>query len=324
MKKLITILMAILLIGAFAIPFTALAEETSKVKTSLSGPSSIKQGDTITISYYADGKEVIFTYGRANIKYDSSDLQFISFTKAKIANWDIGYDNDGKRVQVWASDKGQGLNPIKDKKLIGTLKFKVLAKPGTKVTVSTSNLEFSSRGGASIPATTSSWSKTVADTQTGNSPDDGDDPKPGDGNSELQELDLGDISLFPEFDPQDPDQTDYVAELPEGTTEIDINAIPADNGSTVEIKGNKDLEKGLNIVQIVVTAKDGSQTVYTIAAIVGEEASSSISDAIAKWWWLLIVILIVILIVGMATGLLIDKFIFKSAKKDAETQEVRQ
>ena len=357
MKKIIAVLAAVLLMLTLMVPFSALADDP-KVVTSLTGPSAVKQGDTIEIAFHADGTEALFTYGEANITYNSADLQFVSFTKATITNWVIGFDNNGTRVHV-AANNDRWSDPINDKKLIGTVKFKVLANPGATVRVATADLNFSSRGGASIPAVTSAWSATLggsapaasskaapsaatpsaasaaasssaatssaatssATTSSGaaSSTAPTDASPPGSTNAPLKELDFGDYGLWPEFDPNDPDKTDYVLNLPDGTTKLDINALPTEDGAAVEIKGGDDLEKGLNIVQIVVTAEDGSQTVYTIAAIVGGEAEK-ISDVIANWWWMLIVILVV----GLATGFLIDKFILKPAKKKEGTEEGKE
>lgn len=71
----------------------------------------------------------------------------------------------------------------------------------------------------------------------------------------------GGATLSPKFDP---DITDYTTTVDGDTDEIDITAIPKDDGSTVEIIGNKNLKEGKNTILIKVTDKDGFSKYYTI------------------------------------------------------------
>lgn len=58
--------------------------------------------------------------------------------------------------------------------------------------------------------------------------------------------------------------TNYDINVPYNTESIDIEALPEDNKSTVEITGNKDLKVGLNKIIILVTSEDKSTREYTI------------------------------------------------------------
>lgn len=76
----------------------------------------------------------------------------------------------------------------------------------------------------------------------------------------LQTLRLNIEGIVPNFDP---DILEYYILVDENTEELDITAIPEANDADVEIKGNKDLEDGLNIIEIVVSQGD-DKTEYII------------------------------------------------------------
>jgi len=446
-KKLI--ILTVLVIGTLMIPFTTVF--AAGASTSITGPSSIKQGDTITLSYFVDGNGNTITSAYADLNYNKDDLQFISFKAATIPNWDITYYSDSKIVFVGAGMLNE--DPISDRKLIGTLTFKVLAEPGKTVTVFTANLNFWSYVGPLV-ATTGSWSalvvspppatygitvlndgngKASANVSTASSgttitlsatpnsgyvfsswqvvsggvsigdnkftmpsnavtvkaifekiniptePDsysinvnsgksnktsaksgdkitltaneilgkvfdkwttsDGvkfanasamsttfimpsknvtitatytDAPISAPPSSSLSDLTVNGFDLFPEFDPNDSDMTDFVLILPDDVTEIDVSAFPTCDGCTVEIIGEKGLTPGINIVQIRVIDEAGLVTEYTIAAMVGGENAHLTTNAGKSpcWWWLLIVMMLL----GLTTGYYTDKYVLKNTK----------
>ena len=374
MKKLITLG---ILIVVLTIPFKTVS--AASASTLIEGPSSIKQDEIITLSYFVVGNENSIINASADIEYNSGDVEFISFTKASIPLWEISHFNNGTSIQVnayaTATPAPPQAEPITDKKLIGTIKFKVLATPGKTVTVSTANLRFSGPN-SSISATTGSWSVTVytpqieasygiSVTNDGNgsakasktsakkgdvitldaTPKEGyefkewqvvsggvkvsgnkftvgttdvkikaifiqiptDNPLPG---NKLQELVVDGSSLYPPFDPDDPDMTDFILILPCGQTKIDISAIPAIDESIVEIIGAEELTKGSNIVQIIVIDSDGTVKEYTITVMVCEENDNIIEGKKSCWWWLLILMFVL----GSTTGYGIDKYLLKKNK----------
>ena len=369
MKKIIATLVTFLLI---IVPTKVIA---ASVSTSITGPTSVKQGDTITLSYYLSAYGDFFDNGKANIQYNSADLEFISFVPASTHRLTV--TRSGMQINIVNMDVSEALNNV----LVGTIKFKVLAEPGKTVSVKLANLNFTYRGTPiNEQPTAGSWAVTVytppvtIPTYSINVISDGNgtayanvkNAKAGDaitltatsktgytfknwqvvsggvtigsnnkftmpaGNvsikavfeeipkgekpsSPLESINIDGFDLFPRFDPNDPDLTDYVLVLPEDVTKIDIDTLPVDEDSMVEITGADDLREGTNIIQITVTDKNGKQKIYTIAAIVGDNDANT-SDGkgfFCDWWWLLLLAIAL----GFISGYSIDKFILNKNKK---------
>ena len=101
------------------------------------------------------------------------------------------------------------------------------------------------------------------DNPGGNTPD----PTPVDTRSKdnsLKSLEVVGYSIEPSFDSS---KQDYTLTVENGVTTLNINAIPNDEKSSVTINGNGNLNVGINNVNVVVTAEDGSQKIYTIKVI---------------------------------------------------------
>ncbi len=79
--------------------------------------------------------------------------------------------------------------------------------------------------------------------------------------STLKGLSVEEGAITPEFKK---DVKEYTLAVPYETTEVNVTATPTDSKAKVEVKGNKDLKEGENVVTVTVTAEDGSKTDYTI------------------------------------------------------------
>jgi len=79
-------------------------------------------------------------------------------------------------------------------------------------------------------------------------------------------VDVG--SLIPAFDP---DIRSYSVIVPEGTTTVNVSAVPNDEKSTVEGTGAVDVSSGSGSASIVVTAENGSTITYNIGFSTPEE-----------------------------------------------------
>ena len=77
----------------------------------------------------------------------------------------------------------------------------------------------------------------------------------------LKELDVLEASIDPKFDK---DITEYSLDVAPGVSSLNINAVPNNSSATVKIVGNSGFKVGENIVQIIVTAEDGSTKTYTL------------------------------------------------------------
>lgn len=79
--------------------------------------------------------------------------------------------------------------------------------------------------------------------------------------STLSAFEVKEGAISPEFKK---DVKEYTLTVPYETTEVNVTATPTDSKAKVEVKGNKDLKEGENVVTVTVTAEDGSTTDYII------------------------------------------------------------
>ena len=89
-----------------------------------------------------------------------------------------------------------------------------------------------------------------------------------DKNSKLSNLLIHPGTMSPSFNQG---TTSYKVEVPADTTAVTISATAQSNKATVSVSGGKDLQPGENAAKVVVTAENGSVTVYNITIIRGEE-----------------------------------------------------
>ncbi len=86
-------------------------------------------------------------------------------------------------------------------------------------------------------------------------------------NPALKELKSNVGELNPKFDYL---TIDYSIVVPSETEKIEITAVPEEETSTVTITGNENLELGLNTIEVLVTAEDGTSRTYTIRVTRGD------------------------------------------------------
>lgn len=94
-------------------------------------------------------------------------------------------------------------------------------------------------------------------------------------NNDLKSLKIEQYELVPEFDP---DVTEYSMKISENSDALIVDAEAEDEKAEVKITGNDELLTGENVIEIVVTAEDGSTKKYTINVTKGEELKTSLSE----------------------------------------------
>ena len=94
-------------------------------------------------------------------------------------------------------------------------------------------------------------------------------------NNDLKSLKIEQYELVPEFDP---DVTEYSMKIGENSDALIVDAEAEDEKAEVKITGNDELLTGENVIEIVVTAEDGSTKKYTINVTKGEELKTSLSE----------------------------------------------
>lgn len=84
----------------------------------------------------------------------------------------------------------------------------------------------------------------------------------------LKTLEIEGKELTPKFDKE---TSEYSVSLESGTTEINIKATPENNKASIVGAGKHTLTEGINNIEVVVTAENGSKRTYKIKADVAEK-----------------------------------------------------
>ena len=88
------------------------------------------------------------------------------------------------------------------------------------------------------------------------------------GDNTLSSLEIEGIELSPKFSKN---TTSYTASAKAGTEKVTIKATKSDSSSKVSGTGELEVKEGLNELEVVVTAEDGSTKTYTIKLTVDEQ-----------------------------------------------------
>ncbi len=212
----------------------------------VSGPATVRAGNTITVSVRANGTSILSVKGE--LTYNSSLLTYRSHA-SPLGGW--SFDIDGQsagKVSFLGIDDTVGNNPISSQKQLFTVTFVVnsTAAVGTNIKVTPSALQ-ASDGNADYTPSASAYSVNLA--------------APLSTNTNLSSLVLSNATLSPAFSSG---VTAYSTTVPFEVTILTIRAAAADSGAKVSISGNN-LSVGNNNVTIAVSAPSGAVKNYTIA-----------------------------------------------------------
>lgn len=231
MKKLCIFLALLILLASFSIPAYAAGYG------SLSGPSTVRAGDTITLSYGAGGG--IFG-GAGSVSYDASQLTLQSYNAAIGGTWAVEFSGSNF---VFYDNSMQ--NPISGATIF-TATFTVNANvaPGTAVSVSVSGTV---SDGSQDSGAGSTWSTTVA--------------PPLSTNCDLSMLTVSGASISPAFSAG---VTGYSASVPFSTGSLQVSATAADSKAKVSVNNPQLVAGGTTSITVTVTAESGATKTYTI------------------------------------------------------------
>lgn len=236
-KKCLGIIAALIVIFAAAAPSFATAPTLS-----ISGSSTVRAGDTITLKVYLNGTRLYSAMGQ--FIYDSSKLTLQSYTTKS------GWDFSGSEWTTAGNIKFICINmdsPINSNTQLITLTFKVKSglATGTNIKVNSSNIEVSDGTTDYHPSAT--YSVNLA--------------APLSGNTNLKSLTVGNATISPVFSSG---TTSYSASVSYDISRLSVSAAAEDSGAKVSVSGT-DLSVGQNTVTIVVTAPNGATKTYTIS-----------------------------------------------------------
>ena len=235
MKRLICILTVLLLLLSM-VPLAWAAPYAS-----MSGPSTVRAGDTITVSFAAGGG----IHGcNGSVSYDSSLLTLNGYSSA-VGSWAVEFNGNTFVCYDNTSDMSAAINGTTT---IFKASFTVnkSVAVGTAIAVSATGVALSD-GTTETYAGTCTYSTTIA--------------PPLSGNNKLGSLTVSNATISPAFSP---DTTKYTASVPFSTSSLQISATAADSKAKVSVGSTGLTAGGTTSIYITVTAENGSKKDYVI------------------------------------------------------------
>ena len=234
MKKIISILLVIALVASVAPAAFAAGSAW------LSGPSVVRAGDTITLTFYAGGG---IYGGSGSVSYDGSLLTLQGYSQSVGGSWAVEFN--GNNFVFYDNSMA---SPINDSTAIFTATFQVNGgvAAGTGVTVTASGVTLSD-GQADTDAGSPSYSVTIAE--------------PLSGNCNLATLTVSNASISPAFSAG---VTEYSASVPYETSTLSVTATAEHSGAQVSIGDTYLYEATTTPVKVTVTAENGASKTYVI------------------------------------------------------------
>lgn len=207
---------------------------------SLTGPGSVRAGDTVTVTLNVTGGNIYGVSGILN--YDSAQLTLVS-TQCVIGNaWAVEFN--GNNFVAYDNNLA---SPVQGTAALFTMTFRVGdVATGTAITVSCGDVVISD-GAADAKVGTVSYKATVQE--------------PVSADNSLQSLTVSNATISPAFDPN---VTDYTASVPFSVGRLDLSVLPAGK-ATVNVQSGYLTPGATTKVTITVTAENGESKVYTIA-----------------------------------------------------------
>lgn len=238
MKRILSVLMTLALCLMLMLPITVSAASAS---ASLTGPGTVRAGDTITLSFNLNGKGIFGASG--TLSYDSNQVT-LSGTSQKIGSpWAVEFNGNN-----FVAYDNNLTNPINGNKTLFTVTFKVKSvAAGTNIIISYTGVT-ASDGSADANVGTVTFSKTIAA------------PLANDNN--LASLTVANATISPAFSAG---TTNYTASVPFEVSKLDVSATAADGKAKVSISNPNLTPNGTTKVSVTVTAENGAKKTYTIS-----------------------------------------------------------
>lgn len=207
---------------------------------SANGPSVVRAGDTITVSFVAGGG---ILGGSGSVSYDTSVLTLQKYTQVIGGSWVVEFN--GNNFVFYDNNMN---SPISGSSTIFTATFQVspTVAEGTDISVAFTGITLSD-GTADTVIGTRTYSATIA--------------PPLSDNCNLGSLTVSNATISPAFSP---DVTSYSASVPFSTSSLSLNATSADSKAQVSITNPALAAGGTTAVRIKVTAENGATKEYVI------------------------------------------------------------
>ena len=237
MKRIISLAIALMLcVSLFAV--TTFAASAS---ASLTGPGTVRAGDTITLTFNLNGSGIFGASG--TLSYDSSQLT-LTGTSQKIGDgWAVEFN--GNNFVAYDNNLAK---PINSNTALFAATFKVgNVATGTAIKVSYTSVT-ASDGNADANIGTVSYSATIA--------------APMSTDNNLKSLTVSNATISPAFSAG---TTNYTAEVPFEVSKLNVSATANDSKAKVSVNSPNLTPNGTTKVTVTVTAENGSTKTYTIS-----------------------------------------------------------
>lgn len=243
MKRIAAILMIVVVLASTVLCVQAAGS------ASASGPSVVRAGDTITVSFVAGGG---ILGGNGSVSFDSSILTLQGYTQVIGGSWAVEFNGNNF---VFYDNSPNMDSPINGSSTIFKATFKVspTVAEGTEISVAFTGVTLSD-GKADTVVGTRTYSATIA--------------PPLSDNCNLGSLSVSNATISPAFSP---DTTSYSASVPFAVSSLNLTATAADSKAQVSVTNPTLVAGGTSIVRIKVTAENGATKEYTISVARGQD-----------------------------------------------------
>ncbi len=241
-------LCAIALAALFAFPSLAAG-------AGLTGPGTVRAGDTITLTFSVSGSGI--GGGSGTISYDAAQVTLQSIAKKLNAFWELEFH--GNNFIFYDNNQE---NPINGSADVFTAVFKVNSNlpAGTALSISVVDARTGDTSGdTALPA--AAYNAVIS--------------QPKSGNANLKSLEINNAALSPYFGANILSYSAGTVEF--SVTGLGIAAEAEDARAKVTISGNS-LAVGDNAVKVTVTAENGAQKVYVISVTRKQDPDYKASD----------------------------------------------
>ncbi len=247
----------ILLSICLVMPMFSMVAHAATGSISISSTSG-NVGSTVTVTCTVKCHSGAIGYADVTLSYDASALQFVSGT-----NMAQGVSGGVHYVGVTQDGTSSTLG--------FSMRFKVLKEGSHRIQSSAIEARDIDETPMSISAasgTITGKSATTNNNNPGGTTNNNTQQDTRDNNSKLNSLQVNPGTLAPTFNAG---TTSYTVTVPADTREVTIAATAQSSKATVSVSGGKDLKLGANEAKVVVTAENGSTSVYTLTIMCGEQ-----------------------------------------------------
>lgn len=236
MKKIVSILIMALVLLAVSVPEITVEAAGGY----LSGPGTVRAGDTITLTFGVSGSNLYGVSG--SLAYDSNQLQYVSSSQAIGGSWVVEFNGNN----FVAYDNALS-SPINGSANLFTVTFVVKqVSPGNTVSVSCTGIT-GTDGNADIGMGSAGYSVVVA--------------APLSSDNSLASLSVSNASISPAFNTN---TASYSAKVKYEVSRLNVSATSNDGKASVSVNSPTLTPGGYTNVTITVTAENGSAKTYTI------------------------------------------------------------